>query len=58
MFFLVFSFQNKMETVAYFVLSKTIITINAWKLQFPSIRVFAAAMLANMFGPNKGKLSK
>jgi hypothetical protein len=47
-----------MEIVAYFVLSKTIITINAWKLYFPSIRVFAAEMLANMFGPNKDKLAK
>jgi hypothetical protein len=27
--FLTFSFQNKMEIVAYFVLSKTLITINA-----------------------------
>jgi hypothetical protein len=47
-----------MEIVANFVLSKTIITINTWKVQFPSIRVFAAEMLENMFGPNKYKLSK
>jgi len=48
-----------MEFVTYFVLRQTIITIqvNAWKLQFPSIRVFADEILANMFAPNKDKLS-
>jgi hypothetical protein len=47
-----------MEIVAYCALSKTIITINAWKIQFPSILLFAAEMLANMFRRNKDKLSK
>jgi hypothetical protein len=53
-----FSFQNKIEIVAYFVLSKTLITVNAWKLHFPLTRVFAAEMLANMFGPNKDEMIK
>jgi len=44
--------------VAYFVLIKTLITTNAWKLQFPLIRMFAAEMLTNIFGPNKDELSK
>jgi len=51
--FLMFSFQNKMKIVVYFVSSKTIITINAWKPESPSVRVFAAEMLANTFGPKR-----
>ena len=51
--FFMFSFQNKTKIVVCFVSRKTIITTNTWKPKSPSVRVFAAEMFANIFGPNR-----